>query len=131
LFKNFGYSPLADFLRHDLVHGFGSANPSVPFEIGLFISKETSKRVTPGYSDGKKSLKMNSIALARDTIAAFYTLKRKVRSGTDKLLLARIARAKNLTLPVNSGALKQFEVMHRDLERQAKRGRTTKTQGGS
>ena len=40
---------LADFLRHDLVHGFGCANPSVPFELGLFISKETSKRVTPGY----------------------------------------------------------------------------------
>ncbi len=122
---------LADFLRHDLVHGFGSANSSVPFEIGLFISKETSKRVTPGYSDGKKLLKMNSIALARDTTAAFYTLKRKVRSGTDKPLLARIVQAKNLTLPVSSGALKQFEVVHRDLERQGKRGRTTKTRGGT
>ncbi len=121
---------LADFLRHDLVHGFGCANPSVPFELSLFISKATSKRVTPGYLDGKKLLKMNSIALARDTMAAFYTLKHKVRSGTDKPLLARMVQAKNLALPVSRGALKQFDVVHRDLERQAKRRRTTKMQGG-
>ena len=121
---------LADFLRHDLVHGFGSANPSVPFELGLFISKETSKQVMPGYSDGKKLLKVNSIALARDTIAAFYTLKHKVSSGSDKPLLARMVQAKTASLPVSGGALKQFEVVHRYLERQAER-RTTKTQGGT
>lgn len=111
---------LADFLRHDLVHGFGCANPAVPFDLGLFISKETSKRVLHGYSDGKKLLKLNSLALARDTIAAFYTVKHKMVSGSDKLLLVRIVQAKNLALPVSSGALKQFDVVHRDLERQAK-----------
>ena len=118
---------LADFLRHDLVHGFGAANPTVPFDLGLFVSKETSKRVTSGYSNGKKLLKLNSHALARDTIAAFYTLKQKVRSGADKPLLARIVQAKTLALPVSSGALKQFEVVHREIERQAKGGRSTKT----
>jgi hypothetical protein len=30
---------LADFLRHDLVHGFGCVNPTVPFILGLFIRK--------------------------------------------------------------------------------------------
>ncbi len=121
---------LADFLRHDLVHGFGCANPMVPFDLSLFIRKETSKRVVPGYSDGKKQLKINAIALARDTMSAFYKLKQKVQSGTDKPLLDRIARAKNLALPVSKGALNQFEVLHRDLERQAKRGRASKSHGG-
>jgi hypothetical protein len=111
---------LADFLRHDLVHGFGCANPAVPFDVGLFISKETNKRVLPGYSDGKRLLKLNSLALARDTIAAFYTVKQKIGSKSDKLLLVRIVQAKDLALPVSSGALKQFDVVHRDLERQAK-----------
>lgn len=114
---------LADFLRHDLVHGFGCANPTVPFDLSLLIRKETSKRVAPGYSDGKKLLKINAIALARDTMSAFYRLKQKVRSGTDKPLLDRMVQARNLALPISKGALKQFEVVHRDLERQAKRVR--------
>ncbi len=122
---------LADFLRHDLVHGFGCANPTVPFDLGLFVSKETSKRVTSGYSNGKKQLKLNSIALARDTIEAFYTLKRTVRSGADKRLLLRIVQAKNLPFGVSGGALKQFDVVHRDLQREAKKRRPTKVNAGT
>ncbi len=122
---------LADFLRHDLVHGFGCANPTVPFDLRLFISKETSKRVAAGYSDGKKLLKINAIALARDTMSAFYRLKQRVRSGTDKPLLTKMVQAKNLALPVIKGALKQFEVVHLDLERQAKRVRPGKSPEGT
>ncbi len=118
---------LADFLRHDLVHGFGCANPSVPFELSLFISKETSKQLKSGYSDGKKVFKINSIALGRDTVEALYTLKKRVRSGKDQPLVARLLQASHLALPVSKGALKQFEVVHRDLDRRAKRGRPTKS----
>ena len=120
---------LADFLRHDLVHGFGCANPSVPFELGLFISKETSKQLGCGYSDGKKLLKISSIALGRDTIEAFYTLKQRVRSGKHQPLVASLLQASHLALPVSKGAVRQFEVVHCDLERRAKRGCPMKTQG--
>jgi len=122
---------LADFLRHDLVHGFGCANPTVPFDLSLFIRKESSKRVVAGYSDGKKQLKINAIALARDTMSGFYSLKQKVRSGSDKPLLDRMVQARNLALPVSKGALKQFEVVHRGLERQAKSGRPRKSPEGT
>ena len=56
-------------------------------------------------------------------MTAFYTLKHKVKSGTDTSLLARIVQAKKLTLPTSTGALNQFEVVHRDLARQAKKDR--------
>jgi hypothetical protein len=57
--------------------------------------------VVAGYSDGKKQLKINAIALARDTMSGFYSLKQKVRSGTDKPLLERMVQARNLALPVS------------------------------
>ena len=111
---------LADFLRHDLVHGFGCANPMTPLNLGLFIGKENSKRMEASHSDGQKLLKMNSIALAVDTMSAFYRLKNKVRVGREKPLLKKIVTAKHLGLPVSGGVLRQFEVVHRDLERQAR-----------
>lgn len=113
---------LADFLRHDLVHGFGCANPMVPLNLSLFIGKENSKRVEPGHSDGQEVLKLNSIALAQDTMSAFYGLKKKVRVGLEKPLLKRIVMAKHLGLRVSGGVLRQFEVVHRDLERRARGG---------
>lgn len=108
---------LADFLRHDLVHGFGSSNPNVPFELGIFISKDTSNRLKAGCKEGKKLLKINAIALAQDTIDAFYTLMERVRQGKDTKLLANVLQATHLSFPVSKRVSNQFAVLHRYAER--------------
>jgi len=47
---------LADFLRHALVHGFGSGSSNLPFNIGLFIDKDVSNQIKASCESNKKSL---------------------------------------------------------------------------
>lgn len=61
---------LADFLRHDLVHGFGSSNPKVDFEIMLFIRSSVAGDILAGMRNNKKMIAISSIALAQHTIEA-------------------------------------------------------------
>lgn len=100
---------LADFLRNDLVHGFGSANPKVPFGIGIFISSDPKNQIKVGMRRRKHFLALNAIALAEHTISAFEGMKKIVTEGKDVELIRNIARAKRLSWPVSLRVLNQFE----------------------
>jgi hypothetical protein len=106
---------LADFLRHDLVHGFGSANPNLPFVLGLFIDNNVRRQVQATEYNGKKMLCLNSMALAHQTIEAFYKLKRDVDCGTDSTLCDHIVRAKNYSRPLGKRISNQFEGVYNSL----------------
>jgi hypothetical protein len=105
---------LADFLRHDLVHGFGSANPKVPFRMGLFIRSDPQDQIRTGTQRGKNFLALNSIALAEHTISAFEGMKTIVTQGEDVDLIRNIVKAKRLRIPVSTRVSNQFEVVYQE-----------------
>lgn len=105
---------LADFLRHALVHGFGSTNPKVGFGVGLFIHADSQDQIRAGTRKGKKFLALNSIALAQHSISAFECMKNIVTEGKDLELLKNIAKAKRLRLPVSLRVSNQFEAVYQE-----------------
>lgn len=107
---------LADFLRHDLVHGFGSANQNLPFEIALFIDSNVSHQIQAGEYNGKKMLSLNSMALAHQTIEAFYKFKRDVDKGRGSALYDNIVQAKNYSHPLNKRISNQFEAVYKQVQ---------------
>jgi hypothetical protein len=110
-FKKFS-KVLADFLRHALVHGFGSTNPKVGFGVGLFIRADSQDQIRAGTRQGKKFLALNSIALAKHSISAFERMKNIVTEGKDLELLKNIVKAKRLRLPVSARVSNQFEAVY-------------------
>jgi hypothetical protein len=106
---------LADFLRHDLVHVFGSTNPKVGFKMGLFIRADSQDQIRAGVRQGKKFLALNSIALAEHTISAFECMKSIVTEGKDLEILKNIVKAKRLRLPVSVRVSNQFEAVFREV----------------
>jgi hypothetical protein len=108
---------LADFLRHALVHGFGSGSANVPFEIALFIDKDESNQIIASHENNKKTLKLNSVALAHQTIEAFDKLKRRVDGGTDMDLCNNIADASRYTHPVSHHVSNEFDAVYKQAQR--------------
>ena len=105
---------LADFLRHALVHGFGSTNPEVGFRVDLFIRADSQDQIRAGMRQGKKSLALNSIVLAKHSISAFERMKKIVTEGKDLELLKNIVKAKRLRLPVSVRVSNQFEAVYQE-----------------
>lgn len=108
---------LADFLRHVLVHGFGSGSANVPFRIGLFICEDETNQIIASYESNKKMLKLNSIALAAQTIQAFNKLKQTVDEGKDADLIDSIVAAINYTHPVSNRVSNQFDKVYEQAQR--------------
>jgi len=121
---------LADFVRHDLVHGFGSGNPNVSFKIGLFIDSDPRNQIKGGMKRGKKFLALNNIALAEHTIAAIESMKRTVISGRDLNLVSNIVRAKRIRLTVSGRVSNQFQVVYQDACKRGLIHLTNKAQRG-
>ena len=107
---------LADFLRNDLVHVFGSANLSIPFEIELFINSDVGNQIISSSDGKKKTLKLNSIALAHHTIEAFNKLKKEVNRGTDTSLCDNILEASRYTHNVSRSVLNEFDDVYQEIE---------------
>ena len=63
------------------------------YDIGLFISKDLTKQILVGKEGEKKVIKLNSIAIAQQTISAFSRLKGKVKEGKDAFLIDNITKA--------------------------------------
>jgi hypothetical protein len=108
---------LSDFLRHDLVHGFGSANPNHPFQIGLFINSNMGLQIQARENNGKRMLSLNSMALAQQTIEAFYKFKSDVDKAGDSTLWGNIVRAKNYSHPLSKRILNQFEAVYKQVQK--------------
>ncbi len=96
---------LADDLRHELVHGFGSRNPERPFELQVLVAEPPVASVALGRD--AKTLRVNSLLLADDTAAALLALRQSVE--TDPALAARVAVAAAIRFPVQAKVQNQFE----------------------
>ncbi len=109
---------LADFLRHDLVHAFGSANVNFPFEICLFIDSDVGCQIQVGEHNGKEALFINSIALAHQTIEAFYRFKYDVDQNSSNTLSDNIVQAKNYSHRLSKGVPNQFKAVYKQAQRE-------------
>ncbi len=96
---------LADDLRHELVHGFGSRNPERPFELEVFVAEPPTPSIEPG--PAAKSLRINSLLLADDTAAALQRLREAVVITPE--LADRAATAAAIRFPVQAKVQNQFQ----------------------
>jgi len=108
---------LADWLRNYLVHGFGSLDEHDNYDIGLFISKDLTKQILVGKEGEKKVIKLNSIAIAQQTISAFSRLKGKVKEGKDAFLIDNITKAVAQRCPLGKKVLNEFDAVYEIAER--------------
>jgi hypothetical protein len=95
---------LADDLRHELVHGFGSRNRERPFELDLFVAEAPKPGVE--LRRDAKALRVNTLLLADDTAAGLQALKLAVVSR--HALAAQVAAAAAIRFPVQAGVKRQF-----------------------
>jgi hypothetical protein len=116
-FKKFS-KVLADFLRHSLIHSFGSyTSPQVNFQLALAISTNLSLHAAATEEEGKRKITVNSLSLAEQTLQAFKKFQAEVEKG-DSQLIDNILKTKNLNLDVGNGITKQFDVMFKELTKE-------------
>lgn len=100
---------LADELRHDLVHGFGSLGRRGAVRLALALKSDTTVELKVGKRHGKDTIVINAVAFADQFLAAFRHVKDLVDRGSDPGLVSRIARATRSRWPVGQGVRNQFE----------------------
>jgi hypothetical protein len=105
---------LADYVRHDLVHGFGSSNATVPFAIMLSIGSSAPAEILAGMRHGKKTIALNSVALAEQIIKACMSMQKKVKNGKDTSVIDNILKAKRLKLSVVLAVSNQFDQVYEE-----------------
>lgn len=102
---------LADDLRHELVHGFGSRPSERPFLLGLFVADVPARQVELSAVKGMPELRINALILADHVAEACKRVRARV--ATDAALVDRIASAASVDWPVSQGVLNQFEAVRR------------------
>lgn len=108
---------LADELRHDLVHGFGSLGRQPGVRLAIAVKADTAVDLRVAQRRGKPTLAINAIAFAAAFLAAFDQVRDRLASGSDPRLTANIARASRLRFPVNTGVRHQFDVVYDEATR--------------
>src|SRR5262249_54797281 len=102
---------------HALVHGFGAANADTPFELMLFIRSRRKSDILAGVRGGRRTIALNSVALAKETILACETMREGVEEGSDQALLRNILDAERLRLPTSKPVSNQFEAVYKEARR--------------
>ena len=110
---------LANWLRNYLVHGFGSLDEHNKYDIALFISTDSKIQICVDNKGEKKTIKLNSIAAARQTISAFSRLKGKVKEEKDASLIDNIAKAAAQRRPLGKKVLNEFNAVYEIAERKS------------
>lgn len=103
---------LADYLRHSLVHGFGTHQDQCEFEVTVGIESAADVGAGINEEDGRQMLIVNAIALVDATIQAFDAVQKRL-SG-DPQLCSRIVVASNVPYKVGKPVHNQFKAF-RDL----------------
>lgn len=103
---------LADELRHDLVHGFGSKRHGSQVRLALYVDPNTASQIKVGAQRGHRLLALNAVAFAEQTAEAFERLRRAVADESDPELVKRIARAARLAWPPTQGVRQQFDQVY-------------------
>jgi hypothetical protein len=107
---------LANWLRNYLVHGFGSLDVHDNYDISLFISKDIIQ-VAVGKEGEKKIIKLNSIAVARQTIIAFLKMKKIVQERSNVSIINSIAEAVANKRKLSGKVLNEFNAVYKIAER--------------
>ncbi len=108
---------LADFLRHALVHGYGSYTPKLDYGLDLFISLDMNDRARAAEERGIRKIQLNSLALAEETLRAFEEFREEVNEGKNAELLSNIVRARDHEVKVGESIRNQFNVVFDKLKR--------------
>lgn len=108
---------LADFLRHALVHGYGSYTPTLDYGLALFISLDMNDRARAVEEKGTRVIELNSLALAEETLRAFEEFKDEVNEGKNAELLSNIRRARDHDVKVGESIRNQFNVVFEKLKK--------------
>jgi hypothetical protein len=74
---------LADYVRHDLVHGFGVRPSKSRFEVALNVRPESGSAVRFRRDGRRQVLVLDSVAFAGDLIAAFDEVLRRFKKDTE------------------------------------------------
>ncbi len=102
---------LSDYLRHALVHGFGSDQRGTDFDVSLIVRPADVFQADIDESKKPPVLRVNSVALAEDTIKAFDAVEKQL--GSDVILWSNFARALTINLPIGGKVQHQFEAFRR------------------
>ncbi len=97
---------LADSLRHDLAHGFGSRSTDAPFDVGIFVADAPDRQVELGRRGRREVVWINAVALADQVLEAFRTIQGRIVS--DAHLVENIRSASRLRFPVPTRVVNQF-----------------------
>jgi hypothetical protein len=107
---------LADFLRHSLVHSYGSyTSPVATFKLALAISTDLTVQARASEKDGNRKMVLNSLVLAEQTLKAFQKFKAKVKDGKTKELVANIIKARDDERTVGKKIIRQFTLHYNKL----------------
>jgi hypothetical protein len=113
-FKRFS-KVLADFLRHSLIHSFGSyTSPQATFQLALANSTDLNSHAWAEEQKGIKEITLNSLSLAEQTMQAFKKFQADVEKA-DTQLIENILKTKDLNIEVGNAITNQFDVMFKEL----------------
>ena len=108
---------LADELRHDLVHGFGSLGRPAGVALAVAVNSDTDIEIKVGQLRRRNTMALNAVAFSEQFLTAFRRVKHLVDTGKDPALVSRVACAARLELRIVEGVQNQFETIYREAER--------------
>ena len=98
---------LADNLRHELVHGFGSCSTNAPFDMAIFVKNAPDRQVELGRRRRRDVVRINAVALADQVLEGFAALQDQLGSNFD--LVKKICAASRLRFIVQKRVINQFK----------------------
>jgi hypothetical protein len=111
---------LSDYLRHALIHGFGSHRREASFDVHMIVSADAPS-VDVLDTGGRPALVVNSVALADETMLAFDVVERRL--ATDATLWSNFALAETIDFPAARSVNRQFEAFRLRAARSLNRSR--------
>jgi len=106
---------LADFLRHGLVHGFGSRTYDTNFVIRVMVAPRDAFDATMPVSRIGPFLDINAVALADDTIQAFTAVQQKLVHSD--VLCSKVAATKMIRIRPGKKLDRQLDAFRLRCER--------------
>lgn len=103
---------LADYVRHDLVHGFGVRPSKSRFEVALKVRHDSGSAVRFRRDGRRQLLVLDAVAFTDDLVAAFDEVSRRFEKDTN--LAMRCASAAAYRFPKMSAKVRNQFVEARD-----------------
>lgn len=107
---------LANYLRHSLVHGYGSIADDSVTNLVVIISNDSDYQIKSGYFRGNKALKLNAIEFAKQILSAFSKLEEKINKK-DKDIIDKFEKAKKHEIKYSVKIKNEFNSIYEETQR--------------